>query len=594
MTFLYYLRCSVIPDMAEQNLSENCQDQEVDVENIIDSDEEEEDIDLTDDEEEVEMDEMDEDQDIDDPHERNIHSNREVCSPLNNNTTKPGQLGSVSNRSPSKLAFSIESIISGSPNSKSGSPVMERGDQMVEERIGMDSCSPVAEGGPPLTPKRLKMLERDMLQNGVASSPAAMRDPAQLYNLMCMSQLYGNYRNYEEQLEWQKQYMEVYHRNYLLNLQHKMREQQQQQGLSKRGTQQDHNMGVNGRVKSESSHCVEKNRGEPRSLDLSMKSQLTDAGIKQSGVIMDNQGTKGAHTSMSSSPTKACSSSPREQPSPPCRGEEDYNESAKRGLTKPLKTFTCPECGKVFNAQYNLTRHMPVHTGERPFVCKVCGKGFRQASTLCRHKIIHTSEKPHKCGICGKAFNRSSTLNTHMRIHQGYKPFICEVCGKGFHQKGNYKNHKLTHSTEKQYKCTICNKAFHQIYNLTFHMHTHNDKKPFTCHLCGKGFCRNFDLKKHMRKLHEGVQLPSSKSPGSPGSSPVSGGMMGSHVFPVQSPSMPKPFPFMPTPVYANQTSGGAATRLNFMRPMALPLKVPGYGNVGAFMNPMVPGQKIR
>uniref|UniRef100_A0A8C5WER4 FEZ family zinc finger 2 n=1 Tax=Leptobrachium leishanense TaxID=445787 RepID=A0A8C5WER4_9ANUR len=169
------------------------------------------------------------------------------------------------------------------------------------------------------------------------------------------------------------------------------------------------------------------------------------------------------------------------------------------------KIFTCEICGKVFNAHYNLTRHMPVHTGARPFVCKVCGKGFRQASTLCRHKIIHTQEKPHKCNQCGKAFNRSSTLNTHIRIHAGYKPFVCEFCGKGFHQKGNYKNHKLTHSGEKQYKCTICNKAFHQVYNLTFHMHTHNDKKPFTCGTCGKGFCRNFDLKKHVRKLHDNV-----------------------------------------------------------------------------------------
>jgi hypothetical protein len=82
------------------------------------------------------------------------------------------------------------------------------------------------------------------------------------------------------------------------------------------------------------------------------------------------------------------------------------------------KSFSCPDCGKHFNAHYNLTRHMPVHTGARPFVCKVCGKGFRQASTLCRHKIIHTSEKPHRCRVCGKSFNRSSTLNTHMRIHQ--------------------------------------------------------------------------------------------------------------------------------------------------------------------------------
>ncbi|XP_076847896.1 fez family zinc finger protein 2 [Brachyhypopomus gauderio] len=175
------------------------------------------------------------------------------------------------------------------------------------------------------------------------------------------------------------------------------------------------------------------------------------------------------------------------------------------------KNFTCEVCGKVFNAHYNLTRHMPVHTGARPFVCKVCGKGFRQASTLCRHKIIHTQEKPHKCNQCGKAFNRSSTLNTHVRIHAGYKPFVCEFCGKGFHQKGNYKNHKLTHSGEKQFKCSVCNKAFHQIYNLTFHMHTHNDKKPFTCGTCGKGFCRNFDLKKHIRKLHDNTTCLSAR-----------------------------------------------------------------------------------
>uniref|UniRef100_A0AAY4BA80 C2H2-type domain-containing protein n=1 Tax=Denticeps clupeoides TaxID=299321 RepID=A0AAY4BA80_9TELE len=209
---------------------------------------------------------------------------------------------------------------------------------------------------------------------------------------------------------------------------------------------------------------------------------------------------------------------------PPCAAQSPLQHYMKEKLllkggggggaspqNKP-KVFTCEVCGKVFNAHYNLTRHMPVHTGARPFVCKVCGKGFRQASTLCRHKIIHTQEKPHKCNQCGKAFNRSSTLNTHTRIHAGYKPFVCEFCGKGFHQKGNYKNHKLTHSGEKQFKCSICSKAFHQVYNLTFHMHTHNDKKPFTCPTCGKGFCRNFDLKKHIRKLHDVSPTPAGPS----------------------------------------------------------------------------------
>lgn len=39
--------------------------------------------------------------------------------------------------------------------------------------------------------------------------------------------------------------------------------------------------------------------------------------------------------------------------------------------TTTAKTFTCSHCGKVFFAHYNLTRHMPVHTGARPFICKV-------------------------------------------------------------------------------------------------------------------------------------------------------------------------------------------------------------------------------
>ncbi|UJR22596.1 hypothetical protein I4U23_025640 [Adineta vaga] len=179
-----------------------------------------------------------------------------------------------------------------------------------------------------------------------------------------------------------------------------------------------------------------------------------------------------------------------------------FKTSSNSEENDKLKTYPCTQCGKIFTAQYNLVRHMPVHTGIRPFICKICGKGFRQASTLCRHKIIHTSEKPHGCRICGKAFNRSSTLNTHMRIHQNFKPWICEYCGKGFHQKGNWKNHKLTHSSIKQYKCSICSKAFHQIYNLKFHMYTHSKTKPYTCMICSKGFCRNFDLKKHMRNVH--------------------------------------------------------------------------------------------
>lgn len=117
---------------------------------------------------------------------------------------------------------------------------------------------------------------------------------------------------------------------------------------------------------------------------------------------------------------------PSNQRLPLENGGNSSTSGSSHGISQASQTgkvFKCNECGKCFNAHYNLTRHMPIHTGVRPFICKVCGKGFRQASTLCRHKIIHTEEKPHKCSVCLKSFNRSSTLNTHMRIHAGYKPW---------------------------------------------------------------------------------------------------------------------------------------------------------------------------
>ena len=43
--------------------------------------------------------------------------------------------------------------------------------------------------------------------------------------------------------------------------------------------------------------------------------------------------------------------------------EQETSPGSNESTTGDGKLYSCPECGKTFNAHYNLTRHMPVHTG---------------------------------------------------------------------------------------------------------------------------------------------------------------------------------------------------------------------------------------
>ena len=78
--------------------------------------------------------------------------------------------------------------------------------------------------------------------------------------------------------------------------------------------------------------------------------------------------------------------------------------------------------------------------------CEVCEKLFREKSKLSRHMFVHTGERPHKCGHCEKAFSVDYNLKTHLRIHTGEKPFKCKFssCGRNFSQSGNLKSHLVT------------------------------------------------------------------------------------------------------------------------------------------------------
>ncbi|XP_066470715.1 early growth response protein 1 [Tiliqua scincoides] len=91
---------------------------------------------------------------------------------------------------------------------------------------------------------------------------------------------------------------------------------------------------------------------------------------------------------------------------------------------------------------------------ERPYACPVesCDRRFSRSDELTRHIRIHTGQKPFQCRICMRNFSRSDHLTTHIRTHTGEKPFACDVCGRKFARSDERKRHTKIHLRQKDRK----------------------------------------------------------------------------------------------------------------------------------------------
>jgi len=234
-----------------------------------------------------------------------------------------------------------------------------------------------------------------------------------------------------------------------------------------------------------------------------------------------------------------------------------------RDPDKPLETFQCEKCLKVFKRREKLKLHMKVHSGlGKPYSCEICGKrfawvdnvkkhidtihygqrvlhpcpecdhksvsksalamhinsvhrrvyaykcqfcgvGIANLSSLQRHERTHTNEKPFPCPECSRSFRSKIELDDHHRDkHTNERPFVCETCGKKFAVRRLWASHTRIHTDVRNYPCTICSYRARTNQALTLHMNSHTGDRPYGCDLCDKAYKTPNAIRVHKKNAH--------------------------------------------------------------------------------------------
>ncbi|KAK1803208.1 hypothetical protein P4O66_021724, partial [Electrophorus voltai] len=108
-------------------------------------------------------------------------------------------------------------------------------------------------------------------------------------------------------------------------------------------------------------------------------------------------------------------------------------------------SFDCSHCGKSLRSRKNYSKHMFIHSGQKPHQCSICWRSFSLRDYLLKHMVVHTGVRAFQCSVCSKRFTQKSSLNVHMRTHRVERTFSCAVCHRAFTHRTLLERHALQH-----------------------------------------------------------------------------------------------------------------------------------------------------